>query len=364
MNEDFYGLIARPFQLTPDPRFWFESATHKKAMAYLGYGLAQAEGFIFVTGEIGAGKTTLIGHLLASLDPSRVEAINIATTAVDSENLLLLIAQGIGVVGSGSNKAHLFAQIEDNLSARARSAKKTLIIIDEAQNLPIGALEDLRLVSNFQFGGMAAVQFLILGQPELRDTLALPELEHLRQRVVATHHLTAMSADEVGDYILHRLRLSGWQGRPDFSADALDELFRLSGGIPRKINLLATRVLLMGTVEQSEMIDGRIVAAAAADLAADSIGFDANVEAAVVIAPVMSAPELVEAPTTPELVPEPNPTIDDDRALDLAARVAMLEAQVEEQDAALRRILNFLVDWVEQDTQARQANGRARAPAA
>ncbi|HKX23160.1 MAG TPA: AAA family ATPase, partial [Rhizorhapis sp.] len=227
MYDQFYGLTGRPFQLTPDPHFYFESTTHRKAMSYLGYGLAQGEGFIVITGDIGAGKTTLVGHLMATIDSARLTAAKIVSTQVDGDDILRLAAQAFGVSADGADKAVLLGRIEIWLHEQARSGRRSLLIVDEAQNLPISALEELRMLSNFQLGGQALLQIFLLGQPEFRDTLRIsPALEQLRQRVIATHHLDPMMPNEVEPYILHRLSLVGWNGNPQFTADGFVEIFR------------------------------------------------------------------------------------------------------------------------------------------
>ena len=326
MYSDYYGLTGRPFQLTPDPRFYFESATHKKAMAYLGYGLAQGEGFIVVTGEVGAGKTTLTQHLLEEIDPARVLAVKIVSTNVASDDVLRLVANALGIVSEGATKAQLLDRIEQFLHGRAREGRKVLLIVDEAQNLPIGSLEELRMLSNFQSSSRALLQIFLLGQPEFRDKVASPELEQLRQRVIATHHLQPMQASEVGAYIEHRLKLVGWTGRPKFTEAAYHALHAASGGIPRRLNGLVERVLLLGAMEQLETIDAPQVQAVVEDHARDE-AFEPS--------PLAVAPVAPKA----ELHPE---------TLDLAARVTMLEAQIAEQGVALRRVLTLLIEWIEQ----------------
>ena len=332
MYNDHYGLTANPFQLTPDARFWFESATHRKAMAYLGYGLAQGEGFIVITGEIGAGKTTLVGHLLESIDPARLFAVRLASTQVETGDLLRLIAHGFGVASEGLEKAQLLGRIESALKERARTGQQSLIIVDEAQNLSAAALEELRLLSNFQGVDRALLQILLLGQPEFRHVFDAPDFEQLRQRVIATHHLMPMEADEVGPYIAHRLKCVGWTGRPDFADDALRLIHKESAGIPRKINTLVSRALMMGTVTNSDIIDEQMVAAVVADMANDRV--------------------LQSPPTQPAATVAPENRVFADQAtlLDVSARVTMLEAQVAEQDAALRRVLTLLIDWAEGDS--------------
>ena len=271
MDHDPYGLSDRPFQLTPDPRFYYESATHRKAMTYLGYGLAQGEGFIVVTGEVGTGKTMLVGRLMATIDRSRMTAINLVSTQLEGEDILRIVALALGVATDIAAKGQLLARIERFLHEQARGGKRTLLIVDEAQNLPISALEELRMLSNFQFGGQALLQIFLLGQPEFRDALAQPRFEQLRQRVIATHHLTAMNPDEAAPYIMHRLACAGWKGTPRFTQDAYDAFHRLSEGIPRRLNMLAGRVMLQGAIERLTDIDGEVVEDVAADLASESI---------------------------------------------------------------------------------------------
>lgn len=370
MYDDHYGFTARPFQLTPDPRFWYESATHRKAMAYLGYGLSQGEGFIVVTGDIGAGKTTLVGHLMATIDREHLHIIKLASTQIDADDLLRLVATGLEVDCTGLSKAQMLDQVERALHAVARSGRRTLLIVDEAQALAISALEELRMLSNFQAGGHALLQIFLLGQPEFRDRLqGSARLEQLRQRVIAIHHLDPMGRNEVEPYIAHRLGVVGWSGRPRFSPDAFDALYDGSGGVPRLLNILAGRVLLFGAIEQFDVIDATAVDAVLADMAGDYQSAAANAGAApaplaenddkvagapiwlgddatAMAPPIGAAFAMTVAPGGEVAVPV--------AGADVAAwqaRVAGLEARVEEQEAALRRVLTLLVDWVEGDSQ-------------
>jgi putative secretion ATPase (PEP-CTERM system associated) len=357
MDTDFYGLTGKPFQLTPDPRFYFDSQTHRKAMAYLGYGLAQGEGFIVITGDIGAGKTTLVAHLMATIDRNRLTAIQIGSTQIGGDDMLRLTAQGLGLATENVEKAQLLARIERALHDQAVRGKRTLLIVDEAQNLPVSALEELRMLSNFQSGGSALVQIFLLGQPEFRDKIQTERgLEQLRQRIIATHHLDPMSADEVQPYITHRLKLVGWTGRPRFTAEAYAALYRHSDGVPRRLNTLATRALLLASVEKLEEIDAREIDAAYTDLAADGQGRPVPVAAPVAAEPAMiDRPRISFGDRRPTAVPvSPVPTTDQA----LHRRIAALEARVEEQDAALRRVLALLVEWVEGSATAQQRDTR------
>ncbi|MFK4871305.1 XrtA/PEP-CTERM system-associated ATPase [Novosphingobium sp. ZW T3_23] len=256
MFDQFYGFEGRPFQLTPDPAFYFESATHRKALSYLGYGLAQGEGFVVITGEVGAGKSTLVSHLMATIDPARLTAACIVTSALDGEAIVHVVAQGFGLPVAGHDKASALGAIEGFLHAEARAGRRCLLIVDEAQNLAIDAVEELRMLSNFQLGSHPLLQTLLLGQPEFRTTLLeSPLLEQLRQRVIATHHLTAMEPREVQPYVEHRLNRVGWKGNPGFDHRVFAEVHEATGGIPRRINQIVNRLLLLGAVEERSLID-------------------------------------------------------------------------------------------------------------
>ncbi len=338
MYDEHYGLTGRPFQLTPDPKFWFETATHRKAMAYLGYGLAQGEGFIVITGDIGAGKTTLVGHLMDTIDHQRLNAIRLVSTAIEADDLLRIVATELKADPSGLSKAELLTAIERGLHAVARTGKRTLLIVDEAQALPVSALEELRMLSNFQAGGHALLQIVLLGQPEFRDRLHGSErLEQLRQRVIAIHHLDPMEEDEVSDYIAHRLSVVGWQGNPDFADNAFVALYDGSAGVPRRLNLLAGRVLLHAAIEDLTVIDAAVVRAVQRDIEGDLPTLASDTGKGV-FTPITRPNPMTEV--RPEAL-RTDPVVED--------RIAALEARVEMQDKALRRVLTLLVDWVESD---------------
>jgi putative secretion ATPase (PEP-CTERM system associated) len=334
MYEQVYGFTERPFQLTPDARYWFESRTHKKAMAYLGYGLAQGEGFIVVTGEIGAGKSTLVAHLMATIDRERLNAISLVSTQVEGDDMLRLAAQGLGLETGGVMKAQLLDRIEQRLREEASLGKRTLLIVDEAQNLPVSALEELRMLSNFTSQGRALIQIFLLGQPEFRDRVATEDsLEQLRQRVIASHHLEPMDANEVEPYAVHRLAVAGWQGRPGFEPEAFAALYRHAGGVPRKLNQLASRLLLYAGVEQLETIAGADVDAVAADMAADR-----------------------PASASKRVLPLRRPSEPAPADASYERRLAAIEARLDDQEAAVRRVLTVLLDWVENESQPRRSN--------
>ncbi len=342
MYIDHFGLTGQPFQLTPDARFWFESRTHRKAMAYLGYGLAQGEGFIVVTGEIGAGKSTLVAHLMANIDRARLNAISLVSTQVEGDDMLRLAAQGLGIATRAVEKARLLDAVEQRLDEEVRAGKRNLLIVDEAQNLSISALEELRMLSNFQIRGKALIQILLLGQPEFRDKLASPSLEQLRQRVIASHHLDAMEADELQAYILHRLALVSWQGQPDIAGDAFAAIYACTDGVPRRVNQLANRLLLHAAVAGLTLIDVADVVSVASELEADAVK-PKPAPATERVLPLRAARLSLAANEGAAPIVQQVPVADPE----LERRIAALEARAEEQEATLRRVLTLLVDWVE-----------------
>lgn len=246
MYESYYGLSAKPFQLNPDPAFFYGSRGHMRAMAYLEYGLHQSEGFIVITGEVGAGKTTLVRGLLQKLDPEQVVAGQLVSTQLDAEDTLRLVAGAFGLPSKTLDKAELLLALEMFLVSVTAKGKRVLLVVDEAQNLTPRAVEELRMLSNFQLGEHALLQSFLVGQPEFRETMRSPEMTQLRQRVLASYHLGPLDAEETRLYIEHRLQHVGWKGHPYFRPEAFQVIHDFSGGIPRRINTLCDRVLLSG----------------------------------------------------------------------------------------------------------------------
>lgn len=265
MQIDLYGLRDNPFQMTPDARLFYASSVHARAYAHLTYGLAQREGFVIITGEVGAGKTTLVERLCAELDPAGFAIARIMTTQVSGDDLLRLVADAFGAPSEGDK-----AGVLRGIIARLRQAERRyLLIVDEAQALPHAALEELRMLSNVTDGSRAVLQTILLGQPELRRIIAGPGLDQLRQRVLASFHLSGLSAEETRAYVEHRMRAVGWEGIPAWEEGALDVVHRFTGGIPRRINRLCARVLLAGTLEQAEVLTAGLVEGTALELEED-----------------------------------------------------------------------------------------------
>ena len=259
MYEQYYGFNAPPFQIHPDPSFYFESKGHGSAYQYLRFGAFQGEGFIVVTGEIGAGKTTLLRALLQELDPQKVVAAQLVSTQLGADDLLAAVALAFGIRTEGLSKAKLLVTLEAFLATLATSSRRALLIIDEAQNLSLESIEELRMLSNFQFGNRVLLQSFLVGQPELRDMLRQPSMEQLRQRVLASFHLGPMDSAETRGYVEHRLRHVGWQGRPEFEPRAFELIHQASGGVPRRINMLCNRLLLSAFLDEASRIDAERV---------------------------------------------------------------------------------------------------------
>ena len=205
MYTDYFGLTGKPFQLSPDARFFFPSKEHKRALSFLQYGLSQADGFIVITGDVGTGKTTVMQTLLGDLDPKDVVVANLVTTQLQEDDLLGLVAVSFGLKIGQPNKALLLRDLEQYFVQRNREHKRVLLIVDEAQNLPERSVEELRMLSNFQQGGKPLVQVFLLGQEEFRATLLSAGFEQLRQRVIATYHLNPLDEEETRN--LHRAPL-------------------------------------------------------------------------------------------------------------------------------------------------------------
>jgi putative secretion ATPase (PEP-CTERM system associated) len=246
MYEDFYGLSSKPFQLNPDPNFYFGSKQHSRAKAYLEYGVSRHEGFVVITGEIGAGKTMTLRALIDGLHGSNVVIGHLVTTQLDAEDTLRMVGAAFGFKVKDVAKSELLVTLEAFLLSQTSQGKRCLLIVDEAQNLTSRAVEELRMLSNFQYGNQALLQTFLVGQPEFREILQRPEMEQFRQRVAATCHIGPLDADETAAYIEHRLKCAGSTGKPTFEPKALAVIFRASHGIPRRINAICDRLLLLG----------------------------------------------------------------------------------------------------------------------
>ncbi len=250
MYETFYGLDDKPFALRPDPRFFYESKGHRRAMAYLEYGIQQQEGFIVITGEVGAGKTTLVRNLFAGIDDRPLVAAQLVSTQLNADTLLRSVNLAFGLEDAPQDKALQLRQLERFLLRTRQRGQRALLVVDEAQNLSNEAVEELRMLSNFQGEDGPLLQSFLLGQPEFRRILRSANMQQLRQRVIATYHLGPMDEADTRAYIEHRLSRVGWQGDPSFDEQSWALIHGYTAGIPRQVNTLCDRLLLMGYLEE------------------------------------------------------------------------------------------------------------------
>ena len=269
MYEAYYNFSARPFQLSPDPGFFFGSAGHQRALAYLRYGLQQGQGFVVVTGDIGTGKTTLLSALFRELDATNVIAVRINSSNLGPEDLLRFLCAQLQLPWESLGKAALLWQLERCFRDAVVTHRRVLLVVDEAQNLPRESLEELRMLSNFEHDGQPAVQGFLLGQREFRDALQAPGLEQFRQRVLASHHLQPLSLAETETYIRHRLGCVGWHGDPVLADGLCQRVFSFTNGVPRRINTLMDRLLLNASLVGSHLLDDHIVREVTSELVAE-----------------------------------------------------------------------------------------------
>lgn len=352
---DSYGFQQPPFQMTPDVRLFFPSTVHSRAYAHLLYGLSQREGFVVVTGEVGAGKTTLIERLCAEFSTKGHAIARVMTTQVTAEELLRLVAMAFGASPAGGKAQLLHVIVSELRRGIAERGRRHILIVDEAQALPVESLEELRMLSNITEGEQALLQVVLMGQPQLRQTLARRDLDQLRQRVLAAYHLAALTREETHHYIRHRMTSVGWSGHPAWGAGALDVVHAHSGGIPRRINRLCSRVLMAGALEHASVLTAELVDITAEELAQDLDAISAEepmLDPGMVTAetPLPPFPAEAQSPRiTPEQLrpdfgtirPEVAPAhSEEDRATvrALAERVDRLEREAHHREGMLRRL--------------------------
>lgn len=336
MYTEFFGLKGPPFQLTPDHRFFFASSGHARAKGHLVYGLHQGEGFIVITGDIGAGKTTLVSHLLSTLDTSRYVAANVVTTQLGPTAVLRTVASAFGLDVGRGDKTTLLWRLESFFAENHAKGRRCVLLVDEGQNLSVAALEELRMLSNFQIDGQALLQSFLLGQPQFRRTLANRELGQLRQRIIASYHLGPMNAGETREYIKYRLGAVGWDNDPAIDENAFAEIHHYTGGVPRRINILCTRLLLFGFLEEQHRLDAATVRHVAEELVT---------ETAQVIddGPMAAKPAIRPAPpAAPEAAAESAA-----ESAEILRRVGALEDKVRQQNRLFTHALKSIAGYLE-----------------
>lgn len=255
MYEAFYKLRGKPFQLTPDPELLFPSISHKRAMAYLQYGVEQKEGFVVITGAVGTGKTLLIQTLTKVLNNPNIAMATIASANMDVDDVLPTVVSAFGLSSQTASQETLYQHLHRYLMSLRDQRGHALLVVDEAQLLTPAALEGLRILSNMEVNGSALMQVFLVGQSELRQMLSRDRMEQLRQRVIASCELLPLGEKESESYIIHRLRTVGWQHDPSFDSAIFPVIQRASEGIPRKINLIMSRLLLYGYLEERHKLD-------------------------------------------------------------------------------------------------------------
>jgi len=265
---EYYGLKEPPFDITPNPRFLYFSPKHREALNHLLYGIRERKGFVQLTGEIGAGKTTLCRAMLEQLGDRFATAL-ILNPVLDADQMMKAIAMEFGLSVKGMDRLEAVAALNEFLLSQAEQGKDAVLIIDEAQDLTHDLLEQVRLLSNLETDDRKLLQIVLMGQPELRGRLDDPRLRQLRQRISVRYHLRSLRRPEMHQYIHHRLQVSGGQGAPYFTAAAIWRIYRYTQGIPRLINTLCDKCLLAAFVQERDEIDFRLVGLAIRELEGD-----------------------------------------------------------------------------------------------
>jgi putative secretion ATPase (PEP-CTERM system associated) len=332
--EQFYGLNGPPFLLTPDTRFFFSSSNHKRAITHLVYGLDQREGFIVITGEVGAGKTMLVEQLWLQLNRSTYAVSKVVTTQVSGDDLLRLVMDGFGLeVPPSAEKSALLRQFEQMVREQRGLGRRCVLVVDEVQNLSFAALEELRMLSNITVDGKASLQTILLGQPQFRPILASRDAEQLRQRVLASFHLGPMMEVETRLYIEHRLKTVGWNGNPHWEEAAFAAVHRYTGGIPRRINTLCSRLLQFGAMEERRSVTASMVVEVADELDEGLAGTE------------LSVPSVFNGQNGHAVLP-PHFAV---QASELLHRIEALEESAARQDRIFQRIMKLLAAAVEKE---------------
>ncbi len=366
MYRDFYGFTRCPFQLSPEPAGYFESLSQRQAIACLNRALGQGEGFVVVTGDVGVGKSALVGQFLATIEQPLL-TVAVIDGHFDGGTIIPAVARAFGRSARNGDFTDR-DDVEPLLQAEARSGCRCLLVVDDAHNLSVGALQALCRLSAVRAGGQALLQVLLVGMPELRNRLNdYPELEPLRQRVIASHRLDPLEAGEVEHYIRHRLTCVGWSGNPGFAPRIFVEIHAATGGVPARINQIANLLLLAAAAGRKEHIDGAMLAqvlgeSIAFPLPAKRSGSSVKSRAIELNDPFPSALENALARCESRIAELQQVVADlagagggqgrNGSARDhgaLEERLGGLESRVIEQEGTIRHTLTMLIDWIERD---------------
>lgn len=258
MYYDYYGFKEPPFNITPDPKYLFFSEQHREALNYLLYGIRERKGFIQLTGEVGAGKTTICRAFFNELDHDTITGL-ILNPMLSETQLLRAILRELEVPGERHDRLSNYELLNDFLLEKLEEKRDVVLVLDEAQDLSHAMLEMVRLLSNLETDNRKLVQIVLMGQPELREKLNNPALRQLRQRITVRYHLDPLDEDETRRYIEHRMTIAGGRGVPWFDKGAIRRIYRYSGGIPRMINAITDKSLLAGYVRHKDHITAGMV---------------------------------------------------------------------------------------------------------
>lgn len=254
MYENYYHLDSDPFALSPDPRFSYLHPSYKKAKTYIEFALQRGEGFLLITGKPGTGKTTLIKEMLKDLDATKYKVTTLVTTQLQADDLLRYVAYSYDLPVENANKATVIQRLKNYLTERRRRNQHTILIVDEAQDLSKGALEELRLLTNFELDYIPLLQIFLVGQPQLFDLLGSNSMEQFRQRITVATAMLPLSANEIEKYVQCRLNIAGWQHDPEINSDVYPLIYANTDGIPRRVNQVCSRLLLHGFVEDKHVL--------------------------------------------------------------------------------------------------------------
>jgi putative secretion ATPase (PEP-CTERM system associated) len=275
MYEVFFKLKMKPFELVPNPEMLYPSKAHRRALNYLEYGFKEGAGFMLLTGEVGSGKTTLIRNLIKEMDTATPRAM-IFNTMVRPKQLLAMINEEFGLDGTGKDKVQLLRELNDYLVEQYANNLRPMVIIDEAQNLSVNALEEIRLLSNLELDASKLLQIVLVGQPELKDLITQPSLRQLQQRISINCHLRALDREETERYIYHRLEAAGNRDAVKFEAGVFDAIHDFSDGLPRLVNIYCDFLLLAAFMEESRQLSLGLVMDVLNDLAVQTMEAEAK----------------------------------------------------------------------------------------
>ena len=344
MYERFYQLRERPFALSPDPEYLYPSRVHREALDYLRYGLESHAGFVVITGEIGSGKTTLLQTLLRGLD-TQTTVGRIVNTMLEPRELIETIMIDFGLETAGRTKPLMLRDLAQYLVDQRLAGRMVLLVIDEAQNLSLAALEELRMLSNLETEKSKLMQIVMVGQPDLRDKLASRELEQLRQRITVSYHLNPLDPAETANYVNHRLRRAALGPPLEFPREVTDTVHSRSRGVPRIINVICDAALVFGYAEERRQIDLPLMREVLAELETTGVLPSTPLPSGPVVEPVRHGrPEPAQAGPATAVRPAGGPATYEQelRQAEAASRAAMEQAarraaEMEQREAALRQ---------------------------